>query len=845
MKNRIYLSLFAIGLALSSCSDETLGTSQVQDGNLVITATIDGNNIDTRTLIYNEADGSTLFWSPGDAIGVNSESAKNVKFTSINASRTVAANFLGAIEGTPANAYYPYSDVAGDGLENNKLTITLPDVIKFESNPEAVAIGSTSIMSTNGPMVSTQYTTQDNGGSFAFKHICGLMRIAIAGIPANATSLVITSADQNIAGTGTIADITTGTPQLLPPTTGSKTVTITLPETTTYGEKIFYIPLPVATYSELTVELKKEDGSVILTKSISSLSVACGQLVDMNKLIGLELKPSEVKEAIANLVDQEKVDIIIKDVTAQDATIELPVFSEGGTRTVNLSFAEIPTTKVTIKKAEGGEISISNLNVKLSGSQDYSGAAWIQIPAWSNAEAAPDFEITLPGAKITLDSKDENKVAQYGDVSLSGGYDSYIGSQLKGNITVNSLTVQAGTNINVTGVVGQITIPNGNKNTANVFLKKGSNVKKSGYCYEFNNLSEHTVTCKNLLAWDGTSKLDPQKDNSGCYLIRSAAELAWFQGTLESAKKAVVTATMTASAKLCCDINMNKKPWKGIVLGAGCTFDGQNHTISNLTINEYMLNEDSKFTEPACAGLFSTTLDNSVVTGVKLNTVKITTEAKWLGALIGHSYSREISGCTVDGVTIDGSTSNNNTYNAFRIGGLIGFMDKNTVTDVQVADCSVSNATLTGCFSIGGLVGTTMFAQNIAFTNCTTSAITIKMDQTAMSALQKHEVEKNNQSADKIQDYIGYMSKMIGDASTASGSTLTFTNCTPDAEFTSAEGNSFWYNNSYTGYSSGQDFSVKGSQYVGKVDANLTIIVGDKTWTKGTDYSVFTDHQAQ
>ena len=401
------------------------------------------------------------------------------------------------------------------------------------------------------------------------------------------------------------------------------------------------------------------------------------------------------------------------------------------------------------------------------------------------------------------------------------------------------MTVQAGTNIYVTGLVGQIISAN-KKNATQIFLKKGSNVKKSGYCYEIKNLSEYTVTCKDLLAWNGTLRCEPLKDGSGCYLIRSAAELAWFQGTLQSAQKAAVPATMTASAKLYCDINMNRQPWKGIVLGTGCTFDGQNHTISNLTINEYMLNENSEFTPPACAGLFSTTLDNSVVTGVKLNTVKIKTEAKWLGALIGHSYSREISGCTVDGVTIDGSTSNNNTYNAFRIGGLIGFMDKNTVTDVQVTDCSVSNATLTGCFSIGGLVGTTMFAQNIAFTNCTTSAITIKMDQTAMSALQKHEG-----SADKIQGYIGYMSKMIGDVSTASGSTLTFTNCTPDAEFTSAEGNSFWYNNSYTGYSSGQDFSVKGSQYVGKVDKNSIIIVGDKTWTKGTDYSVFTDHKAQ
>lgn len=843
MKNRIYLSLFAIGLALSSCSDETLGTSQVQDGNLVITATIDGNNIDTRTLIYNEADGSTLFWSPGDAIGVNSESAKNVKFTSINASRTVAANFLGAIEGTPVNAYYPYSDVVGDGLENNKLTITLPDVIKFESNPEAETANPTSIMSTNGPMVSTQYASQDNGGSFAFKHICGLMRIAIAGIPANATSLVI-SADQNIAGTGTIEDITTGTPQLLPPTTGSKTVTITLPETTTYGEKIFYIPLPVATYSKLTVELKKEDGSAILTKNISDLSVACGQLVDMNKLIGLELKPSEVKEAIANLVDQEKVDIIIKDVTAGDATIELPVYSVGGTRTVNLLFAKIPTTKVTIKMVEEKKISISNLNIKLPGSQDYSDAAWTKTPAWSNAEAAPDFEITLSGAKITLDSKDENKVAQYGNVSLSGGNASYIGSSLKGNTTVNSLTVQAGSDINVTGLVGQIISAN-KENATRIFLNKGSNVKKGGYCYEIKNLSEYTVTCKDLLAWNGTLSCEPLKDGSGCYLIRSAAELAWFQGTLQSAKKAAVPATMTASAKLYCDINMNKKPWKGIVLGAGCTFDGQNHTISNLTINEYMLNENSEFTPPACAGLFSTTLDNSVVTGVKLNTVKIKTEAKWLGALIGHSYSREISGCTVDGVTIDGSTSNNNTYNAFRIGGLIGFMDKNTVTDVQVTDCSVTNATLTGCFSIGGLVGTTMFAQNIAFTNCTTSTITINMDQTAMKALQEHEVGNNHQPADKIQDYIGYMSKMIGGVSTDDGSTLTFTNCTPDAEFSSAEGNSFWYDNSYTGYSSGQDFSVKGSQYVGKVDKNSIIIVGGKTWTKGTDYSVFTDHKAQ
>lgn len=840
MRNITYISLLTVAFALGACSDnELLDSSLMPEGNLTIQATIDEGQVAARTYIYKTS--SILRWTATkDEIGIyGTSSSENVEFLCVSTTNDGIASFSGSLASndSPLRAYYPYSEnggLSGDGHKTFKAT--LPSEITFEECSEA----GSGRMATNAPMIAPTYDNSNN--KFAFKHVCGLMRITISSIPTGATSLVITSEDQNIAGECTIADITTGSPQFTPPVTGSKAVTITLPKATTYTEKTFYIPLPVATYSKLTVELKKAD-EVLFSKSASNLTVACADLVDMNKLTGLELKPSEVKDALtAALATGGTVDVLIKDVTAVDATIELPTFPSGGSRTVNLLLAETPKNKLTIKKAEGEGSSIGTLNVKLpSGSEDYNSEAWAQTPAWTDAAGAPDFDINLPNTNVVLGSEGDMKVAQYGNVSLLGGYSSTIGNSLKGNITMNSLIINGGTNVNVTATVGKITISGSNSNTKQVMVTKGSNDGR-GYCYDLENNTGRTITYSNTLVWDGTLKCKPLTDASGQYLIRSAAELAYFQRTKENALKGNVVATMDADAKLCCDINLNNKPWMGIVLAKNKTFDGNKCTISKLKVEEYSLEEISQATTRACAGLFSTTLQNSTVKDVILDNVNIAVEAKWCGSLIGHSYSKEVSGCTVKNATVGKSTDTTNpTHYSYRMGGLIGFVD--CESNVAITNCSVDKATITGAYALGGLLGTTMFGYDVTVTGCSVKNITLTVDQKALASLEEHNVG--------YKAY-GYNGKMVGAVQQLNGESLTFDNCSIDAAVTDEE-RTQWLCSDLKDETN--HAFIGGNSWIGRVggtdmpNANVNITLTNcteaattpinKTFVKGEDYNAY------
>lgn len=79
-------------------------------------------------------------------------------------------------------------------------------------------------------------------------------------------------------------------------------------------------------------------------------------------------------------------------------------------------------------------------------------------------------------------------------------------------------------------------------------------------------------------SWDGTTKTKPAQDESGVYLIGTAAELAWFAD-------AVNKGDTTISGKLTANINLNGKPWTAIGTSSNKfagTLDGDSHTVSGL-----------------------------------------------------------------------------------------------------------------------------------------------------------------------------------------------------------------------------------------------------------------------
>ena len=216
--------------------------------------------------------------------------------------------------------------------------------------------------------------------------------------------------------------------------------------------------------------------------------------------------------------------------------------------------------------------------------------------------------------------------------------------------------------------------------------------------------------------WDGKTVKQPEKDAEGNYLIYEGSELAWIADQVNGVTRAAGNSFKDVTIKLMKDINLDYEPWTPIGNGEysnifNGTFDGQGHTIANLSV-----------TNVKCAGLFGGTtggtFKNLTIDGVKLNTnhyagaivawtesgattvkienchvknAKITVTPELVngkydngdkaGAIVGHAYATDINRCTAENIEIT----------AFRdVAGIAGYASKHSITN-----CSVKNAVIT------------------------------------------------------------------------------------------------------------------------------------------------------
>ena len=139
------------------------------------------------------------------------------------------------------------------------------------------------------------------------------------------------------------------------------------------------------------------------------------------------------------------------------------------------------------------------------------------------------------------------------------------------------------------------------------------------------------------------------------------------------------------------DIDMSGKTWSGIALTEAApytgTFDGQGHTISNLTGTE---------------GLFA--YNDGTVQNVRVENANITREGGNLGVIAGVNTGT-VSGCVTSGsVSGTGGTS-------WSIGGIAGWNNGGTVSG-SISSCTVSSEA-NGKQTAGGLVGSNSGGGNI------------------------------------------------------------------------------------------------------------------------------------
>ena len=246
------------------------------------------------------------------------------------------------------------------------------------------------------------------------------------------------------------------------------------------------------------------------------------------------------------------------------------------------------------------------------------------------------------------------------------------------------------------------------------------------------------------------------KDNP--YLIGSAEELASLGGRSFSGK----------SYRLTQDIDMENVPMQPIKEFADGTFDGDGHTISNLTISAASGN----------AGLFAETNSSTVFKNIILHNVSVTLTGgsyAGVGGLIGKIYgSTTIQGCGVSGAV---TYSSGYSYNSGNVGGLVGYLNGKCTIKESYSQATIKNENNNSSSTAGGLLGKTGNYYTLSVTDCYASG-----DVTAAG---------------------GRAGGFTGDVYCSNGYKHTYTNCYAAGKVTAPadKGFGFAYSSVRTGYS--------------------------------------------
>ena len=173
-----------------------------------------------------------------------------------------------------------------------------------------------------------------------------------------------------------------------------------------------------------------------------------------------------------------------------------------------------------------------------------------------------------------------------------------------------------------------------------------------------------TLTVTSDSAWDGSSKTEPQKNESGVYQIATGAELAWF---VNESKTADVSGVLTA------DIELGKYAWLNIDSSKKVELDGAGREITGLN---------------ATSGLFK-----QIGNGSHIQNLTLRGTSAGGGSVAGYANGKDIviENC-FSYVTISGTGSN--------AGGILGYAS----STATIRNCANFGA-VTGSSNVGGIIG--------------------------------------------------------------------------------------------------------------------------------------------
>ncbi|ADV42435.1 fimbrillin family protein [Bacteroides helcogenes] len=816
-------------LTALSCSQEDL-TGKAPIGNTTINASFETPGAGTRTSVKDNGD---VVWNTNDTFGLFYTTTANTtpavaQFTTTSADgSSTTASFTGTLDDgvTTSYAVYPYQ--AGMQLSGATVTTTLPKEFAYTE-------------ASNGPMYADA-STYSNG--ISFKHLAGLLKLQISSAIGSTAKKFVITADKAIAGTATANLSTTDTEPVLAvadDTNNSKTITVTLSFTADRNPTTFFIPIPVGTYATLSAKLLGESDKELYTpkewKDVTvtragMLTAAFGYIkidagIATGKGISDAISSALPTEAPATPITNEIAVPAKIDATASDATaLQVPAVQNSN---VTLSLEEIPTTTATkplVLQESGTATTTPTAAVN---------TVTVAIPKVTEASTAPSITITMPKTTVELDANGTEGTT-YNTIIAKTATNTLV---VKAGVTVEKLII-AGGNVVIYGTVKELIRDTNNNATVEVASFDAADIEKVDTPANF----KFTAT------WDGTSKTAKRES------IYTAAQLAAYQSTdiPVSTTGIGLSATITTSPTLYADIDLNNRPWVGMVLDKNQTFNGGDHTISNILVTEHILSETSKYTPEACVGLFAASKLGSIIKGVKINGFKAEgagANAKWSGALVGLSQGAAFTDCHVENVTIESESDN-----SYRIGGLIGFL-RNESAVPTLTNCSAKNVKIKAGFCLAGLVGSIQ-KKGASFVNCKTEGITLAVN--AKSAALNGAFSDTTFVA-PYRYWAGYMSKFIGEVNIGSNTITIDSQCSvAGGNFTKTEEASFGYSDmAKYSYSKTADAATKAAAISNAPHYSLTsgniflpacvdggkVTVAGSTLTDGKDYNLFTTIQS-
>ena len=209
---------------------------------------------------------------------------------------------------------------------------------------------------------------------------------------------------------------------------------------------------------------------------------------------------------------------------------------------------------------------------------------------------------------------------------------------------------------------------------------------------------------------------------NGAYYFFNTEGLKWFANEVNTNKNAFSGKTV----KLAADINLAGIDWEPIGQTGSTTFngvfDGQNHTISNLTVNS-----ESETGAHYSSGLFgwveSHTAGHGHIKNVKIAGATITGHHN-CGALVGYITQETalVENCHITGAKVN-CTKANDDADGDKAGALIG----NATVATPVKDCTAANSIVSAGRDAGQLIGA---GKEANVTGCSATGVTVEANGT-------------------------------------------------------------------------------------------------------------------